>query len=247
MQFYKDEKGKTRPITPAKKRRQTAKIQSKKMFKPVSPKGAWTPAYQEIRRTKDIIETLFEKLNTKQQAKVTYAFMEAVEKKHGTLAKRRMIAQHEMLAMMIRTLNAKCYFCHKSVKATQQLTTHHINHIHSDNRPENKAISHERCHRKHHYNDVKPRNPPKSEILETETGYFYPRFTNRFYIVRRWDNGAKKAYAHYYPPANGKLPCGFRTRQAAEKHIQEWSDGNFKDNKVITAEEATKYLVPKRW
>ena len=162
MQFYKDEKGATRPIT-SKTHRQTNKIQSQRMFKPVSPKGTWTPAYREIRRTKDVINTLFEKLTPKQQAKVTYDFMMAVDKKKGTLAKRRVEAQREMLAEMIQMLNAKCYFCHKPVKASQNLTIHHKNKIHTDDRPKNKAICHETCHRRFHYKDVKPRNPPQNK------------------------------------------------------------------------------------
>ena len=155
----KDER--TIPITERKPK--TNKIQPRKQFKPVSPKGTWTPAYREIRRTKDVINTLFEKLTPKQQAAITYSYTLAVAKKQGALAKRRVEAQREMLKAMLKLLNAKCYFCHKPLKANQALTTHHKNKKHNDNRPANKAVCHETCHRKYHYRDVQPKNEPKKK------------------------------------------------------------------------------------
>jgi len=155
---FRKKKGKTIPITDPKVKRACSQVQASKLFKPITPKGTWTPAYREIRRTKDVINSLFEKLPPRQQAKLTVDFAEALQSKHGSLAKRRVEAQRELLAKLIRMRGTKCYFCHKPVKATEDLTTHHINKIHEDNHPCNKAICHETCHRKFHYRDVKPRN-----------------------------------------------------------------------------------------
>jgi hypothetical protein len=44
----------------------------------------------------------------------------------------------------------KCYFCHEPFDEPLQITTHHINGDHFDNRPENKASAHEKCHRSYH-------------------------------------------------------------------------------------------------
>jgi hypothetical protein len=46
----------------------------------------------------------------------------------------------------------KCFFCSKSLLIADllKITVHHINGNHEDDRPENLALSHDRCHRGYH-------------------------------------------------------------------------------------------------
>jgi len=60
----------------------------------------------------------------------------------------------------------KCFFCHQSLTEKDlpdNITDHHINGDHNDNRPANKALAHETCHRQYHYAEVSPRNHGKSK------------------------------------------------------------------------------------
>jgi len=58
----------------------------------------------------------------------------------------------------------KCYLCHELLTEKDlpdNITEHHINGDHFDNRPANKALAHETCHRKYHYKEVAPNNAVK--------------------------------------------------------------------------------------
>ena len=48
--------------------------------------------------------------------------------------------------------NGLCYFCHESVDITGD--THHLNHIHKDNRITNRSLVHRKCHVTHHKHTV---------------------------------------------------------------------------------------------
>ena len=166
QRFYTDEKKRRRPLTPVKTgRAKASQISTKLLFKPITPGKTWTPAYKEIRRTKDVVNTLLEKLPKAERPQFEEKLKALAKTGKGTLAKRRLEAQREILPELLRRLKVKCFFCRKKVKASQQLTTHHKNEDHEDNRPANKAIAHERHHRQHHYEKVAPRNPPKSHRL----------------------------------------------------------------------------------
>lgn len=61
-----------------------------------------------------------------------------------------------------------CFFCHKPITERDlpdNITDHHINGNREDNRSKNKALAHETCHRKHNYNEVKPRNPGNGDFV----------------------------------------------------------------------------------
>lgn len=57
-----------------------------------------------------------------------------------------------MLKMLSSDDKHKCFFCGDSLLAADllKITVHHINENHEDDRPENLALSHEKCHRGHH-------------------------------------------------------------------------------------------------
>jgi len=170
MQFYTDEKKKVRPLSNRKSRfKKRKRIIARSLFKPVTPGKTWTPAYKHIRRDKDVLKTLMEKipLISPLIGQLDEIRRQALKGK-GSLAARRVRAQKLMLRKIVRVMNVCCYLCGKRVTETEALTTHHINHNHSDNRPRNKAVSHERCHRQYHYEDIKPRNPKTKGIFRSK-------------------------------------------------------------------------------
>jgi len=71
-----------------------------------------------------------------------------------------------------------------------------------------------------------------------------PTFKENYYIVRRWDEGDKKQYAHFYPPKNGLPPKGFKTKKAAQDYINEWRPAGAK---VVSQKQAPNYEVPERY
>jgi hypothetical protein len=77
-----------------------------------------------------------------------------------TLSYKRTRQMKQINQYFLEKYKPKCYFCHKPLTAKDlpdNITIHHINGNHDDNRDENKALSHETCHRKYNYDVVKPR------------------------------------------------------------------------------------------
>lgn len=72
---------------------------------------------------------------------------------------RRIRKLEELVGFMFSEKIRKCFFCkvvleYKDFKAT---TIHHINGIHEDDRPENKTLSHRRCHKAFHLKERRER------------------------------------------------------------------------------------------
>ena len=57
-----------------------------------------------------------------------------------------------MLKMLSRDDRHKCFFCGESLLDADllKITVHHINMNHNDDRPENLALAHDKCHQGHH-------------------------------------------------------------------------------------------------
>lgn len=61
-----------------------------------------------------------------------------------------------------------CFFCHKPFTDPLQITTHHINEDHEDNRPENLASAHENCHRSYHAKRILHKKDKKRALREVK-------------------------------------------------------------------------------
>lgn len=67
----------------------------------------------------------------------------------------------ELLWDMIQRHQPTCYFCHQPfvkdvdipARGVDQLTVHHIDGNHWNDDPQNKALSHRTCHKRHHSKD----------------------------------------------------------------------------------------------
>ena len=84
--------------------------------------------------------------------------------------------------------------------------------------------------------------PPKSVKAKktTHDGFYYKFPKERFYIIRWLKDGGY----HLYPQADGKLPKGYPSREAAKRDYRNIDGTEFK---LVTGSEASKYPVPKRW
>lgn len=83
---------------------------------------------------------------------------------------------------------------------------------------------------------------------ETEQAYYYNNYVpNTLYIIR-WLKEPEGGW-HFYPNENGELPENFETQLEAENYLNNgFLTKHHLDNyKIITAQEASKYPVPKRW
>lgn len=78
-----------------------------------------------------------------------------------TLTYKRTRQLKDLSRHFLEKYKPKCYFCHQPLlpkDLPDNITEHHINGNHNDNRPANKALCHETCHRKYNYDVVRPRN-----------------------------------------------------------------------------------------
>lgn len=126
----------------------------------------------------------------------------------------------------------KCFFCHKVLTVTDlpdNITDHHINGDHSDNRPANKALSHETCHRQHHFKEVAPSNGirkigpgkhnPKAELFEYKG--------RRFVLIPmkgRKGDFIVKVYGFTIAQNIGRVGKMWFTRDEAFKAAKRWID-----------------------
>lgn len=81
--------------------------------------------------------------------------------KRGRLAYQRLAKLKELVNDLLAVFEVKCYFCGESLADANlfEITTHHINEIHEDDRPENKAFSHRACHKSHHAHRILHNQP----------------------------------------------------------------------------------------
>ena len=63
-------------------------------------------------------------------------------------------------------------------------------------------------------------------IKETKEDYYYRFPRGRWYIIRWLKDGGY----HFYPVANGKLPEGYPSKEAAEKYLEKWGR---EDRKIV--------------
>jgi hypothetical protein len=61
-----------------------------------------------------------------------------------------------------------CYFCGEPFTNPLQVTTHHINEDHNDNRPENMTPAHEPCHRSYHAKRILHKKNKKRALREVK-------------------------------------------------------------------------------
>ena len=123
--------------------------------------------HRQIRRNNEVISTLMEKIHPNSPA--GRILKERVEKilnfkrdKSKTLVSQRLLAQKSAIHLLLRHQRSKCFFCKRPLHVNQKLTTHHVNGNHEDNRPVNKRLAHETCHRVYNYDEVQPRNTSKN-------------------------------------------------------------------------------------
>jgi hypothetical protein len=73
----------------------------------------------------------------------------------------------KLKALVMDLLQGKvCFFCHEPFDDPLQVTEHHINGDHFDNRPENKSPAHEKCHRSYHAKIILHRKGKKRALRE---------------------------------------------------------------------------------
>jgi hypothetical protein len=151
-----------------------------------------------------------------------------------TLTYKRTRQLKQLCTHFLEKYKPKCFFCHQPITEKDlpdNITEHHINGDHNDNRPENKALAHEiPCHRRHHYEEVAPNNGirklgpgkhnPQAEIFE----YHGRRFVlvpiagrKGEYIVRVYSTGGMAQNIGHV----GKMRF---TRQDAFEAAKKWID-----------------------
>jgi len=144
-----------------------------------------------------------------------------------TLTYKRTRQLKQISASFLEKYKPKCFFCGEVLTKKDlpdNITDHHINGDHNDNRPENKAFAHETCHRKHHYEDVAPNNAikklghgkvnSKAEIYEYHGRRFVLVPTKEAFVVRVW--------GFSFPQNIGRSP---KTRAEAFELAKKFIDG----------------------
>ena len=150
-----------------------------------------------------------------------------------TLTYKRTRQLKQISTYFLEKYKPKCYLCKELLTKKDlpdNITEHHINGDHNDNRPENKALAHETCHRKYHYKEVAPtngirkigpgRHNPKAEIFEYKGRRFVLvpiKERKGDYIVRVYSTGGMAQHIGHV----GKM---WFTRQEAFQAAKKWID-----------------------
>jgi hypothetical protein len=205
--FFRED-GKTKPITKSRSLLNRKKIiVNSKSLKPVKPFKDKTYLQQlkvgtkvEMEHTKDPQVARKIAADHLAESPCYYKYllqMEKTMKSEGctstwSLAYKRNRQLKDITKHFLEKFNIKCFFCKKRIlpkELPDNITEHHKNGNHNDNRPANKALAHETCHRKYHYAEVAPRNgttkdygqwcTPKERIVHKDQDFFVVRHPAR--------------------------------------------------------------------